>query len=94
MSDNNNRVEVRDDGFKIRKTVDFKTDMIQIQQEALMKTVNRYEQRDNPIEQFVESITVKSVDAFLNINEKLVSMVPDETRLKIQKAWQDLLLAF
>lgn len=92
MSDG--KVEIKDDGFKLRKSVDFKTNMIDAQQDALMKTMNRYEQRDNPIEQFVETVAVKSVDAFLSLNEKLVSMIPDETRLKLQKAWQDMLLAF
>ncbi|NMC08017.1 MAG: hypothetical protein GYA24_22620 [Candidatus Lokiarchaeota archaeon] len=84
----------RGDGFKIRKSVDFKSDMIATQQEALVKTMNRYEKRDNPIEQFTENFVAKAVDAFLNLNEKIVSSLPADTRLKIQKTWQDIMLAF
>ncbi|MHA1371962.1 MAG: hypothetical protein ACTSRA_19865 [Promethearchaeota archaeon] len=88
------KVEIKDDGFKIRKSVDFKLDMINTQQQALLKTIKRYEQRDNPLEKFIENLTVKAVDLFLKANEKIVNAIPNETRLKIQKGWQDFLLAF
>ncbi len=84
----------RGDGFKIRKSLDFNTDMIKTQQEALVKTMKRYEKRDNPIEQFAENFIAKAIDAILGLNEKLVSSMPAETRLKAQKTWQDMLLAF
>jgi len=84
----------RGDGFKIRKAVDLDTDMIKTQQEALVKTMNRYETRDNPLEQFAENFVAKAVDAFLNLNEKIVSSLPADTRLKVQKTWQDIMLAF
>ena len=79
---------------KVRNQVDFRTDMIKTQQEALVKTMKRYEQRDNPIEQATETIVVKVVDAFLKINEKIVNSLPNDTRLKVQKTWQDMMLAF
>jgi len=56
--------------------------------------MKRYEQRDNPVEQAVETVTVKLVDAFLTANEKIVNALPNDTRLRIQKAWQDIMLAF
>ncbi|MBN2152144.1 MAG: hypothetical protein JW839_11905 [Candidatus Lokiarchaeota archaeon] len=84
----------RGDGFKIRKSVDFETGMIQTQQEALVKTMKRYEERDNPLEQLAENVVAKTIDAFLNLNEKIVSSLPADTRLKVQKAWQDVMLAF
>ncbi|HME54610.1 MAG TPA: hypothetical protein VKM55_20530 [Candidatus Lokiarchaeia archaeon] len=78
----------------IRDSVDFRTDMIKTQQEALVKTMKRYEQRDNPVEQAFETVTVKLVDAFLTANEKIVNALPNDTRLRIQKTWQDIMLAF
>lgn len=90
MSD---KVEEKD-GFKIRKSVDFKTDMINTQQEALVKTVHRYEERDNPVEQFLESAAARTVDAFLRLNEQIVKAIPEETRLQLQEAWHNFLLAF
>jgi len=93
-SETDENVEVRDDGFKIRKKIDFKPDMISTQQDAMLKTVNRYTQRDNPLEQFIENVVVKGIDAVLSVNEKLVASIPNDTRLKIQKAWQDVMLAF
>ncbi|MEX2680346.1 MAG: hypothetical protein Q6373_001995 [Candidatus Sigynarchaeota archaeon] len=94
MSERKGEVVDRGDGFKIRKSIDFDTDMIQTQQEALIKTMKRYEQRDNPLEQFAENFVAKAIDAFLTLNEKIVSSLPADTRLKAQKAWQDLMLAF
>nr|MDO8086283.1 hypothetical protein [Candidatus Sigynarchaeum springense] len=94
MSERKGEVVDRGDGFKVRKSVDFNTDMIKTQQEALVKTMNRYEQRDNPIEQFAENVLVKVIGTILSINEKLVASVPAESRLKFQKAWQDMMLAF
>ncbi len=84
----------RGDGFKIRKSVDFNTDMIKTQQEALVKTMKRYEHRDNPLEQIAENFVAKAIDGFLTLNEKLVSSLPADTRLKVQKTWQDIMLAF
>ncbi|MHA1749244.1 MAG: hypothetical protein ACTSYF_11460 [Promethearchaeota archaeon] len=91
MSDS---VEKREDGFQIRKKVDFNTEMIKAQQEALLKTVKRYERRDNPIEQLIESAIGRSVDLFLKVNEQIVNAIPDDTRMKLEKAWHDFLLAF
>ncbi len=84
----------RGDGFKIRKSVDFDVGMIKTQQEALVKTMKRYEERDNPLEQFAENALAKIIDTILSINEKLVASAPAETRLKVQKTWQDIMLAF
>jgi hypothetical protein len=84
----------RGDGFTIRKSVDFNVDMIKTQQEALVKTMKRYEKRDNPIEQFAENFVAKVIDGFLTLNEKIVSSLPADTRLKVQKTWQDVMLAF
>ena len=78
----------------IRESVDFRTEMIKTQQEALVKTMKRYEQRDNPIEQAFENIAGKLVNGFLTINEKIVNSLPNDTRLRFQKTWQDFLLAF
>ncbi len=94
MSERKGEVVDRGDGFKIRKSVDFNVDMIKTQQEALVKTMNRYEQRDNPIEQFAENVLVKVIGTLLSINEKLVASVPAESRLKVQKTWQDIMLSF
>ena len=84
----------RGDGFTIRKSVDFNVDMIKTQQEALVKTMKRYEKRDNPIEQLAENFLAKAIDAFLSLNEKIVGSLPVDTRLKVQKTWQDVMLAF
>ena len=78
----------------IRESVDFKTDMIKTQQDALVKTMKRYEQRDNPVDQMFETVSVKLVDAFLTLNEKIVNALPNDTRPRIQKTWQDVMLAF
>ena len=94
MSEREGEVEKREDGFKIRKSVDFKLNMIDTQQEALVKTMKRYEQRDNPLETFAENIIAKGVDLFLKANEAIVNAIPQDQRLQIQKAWQDLLLSF
>lgn len=68
--------------------------MIKVQQEALVKTMKRYEQRDNPIEQLAENVSAKLVSGFLTLNEKIVSSLPVDTRLKLQKTWQDMMLSF
>ncbi len=94
MSERKGEIVDRGDGFKIRKSVDFNVDMIKTQQEALVKTMNRYEQRDNPIEQIAENVLVKVIGTILSINEKLVASIPADSRLKAQKAWQDVMLAF
>ncbi len=95
MSDEHKgEVTKRPDGFQVRESVQFRTDMIGTQQKALEKTMDRYQARDNPIEQFVETVTVKAVDAFLNLNERIVGMLPNDTRLKVQDAWQKLMLSF
>lgn len=94
MSERKGEVEEREDGFKIRKSVDFDLSMIDTQQEALTKTMARYEQRDNPLESFTENAIAKGVDMFLKVNEAIVNAMPEKTRLQIQKAWQDLMLAF
>lgn len=78
----------------IRSSVEFRTEMIKTQQEALVKTMKRYEQRDNPLEQALENIAGKIVTGFLTLNEKIVNSLPSETRLNLQKTWQDFLLAF
>ena len=78
----------------IRSSVDFSTDMIKTQQDALVKTMQRYEQRDNPLEQTLENIAGKLVNGFLTLNEKIVNSLPNDTRLRFQKTWQDFLLAF
>ena len=88
------KIEKDDSGIKIRNAVEFNTDMISEQQEALQKTMTRYEQRDNPIEQLVETVTVKAVDAFLTVNQKIVDSLPNETRLKVQDTWQKIMLSF
>jgi hypothetical protein len=93
-SEKKGEVVDRGDGFKVRKSIDFRTDMVQAQQQALVKTMKRYDQRDNPIDQFAENFIAKVVDAFLNINEKIVNSLPVDTRLKVQKSWQDVMLAF
>jgi hypothetical protein len=94
MSNDADNVEIHDDGFKIRKKIDFRPDMITTQQEAMVKTVARYTQRDNPLEQLIENVAVKTIDAVLAINEKIVGAIPTEQRLKLQKTWQDVMLAF
>ena len=78
----------------IRSSVDFSTDMIKTQQDALVKTMKRYEQRDNPLEQTLENIAGKLVNGFLTLNENIVYALPNDTRLRFQKTWQDFLLAF
>ncbi|MHA1682760.1 MAG: hypothetical protein ACTSUE_17610 [Promethearchaeota archaeon] len=88
------KAEMTKDGIKIRKEVQLKTEMVEQQQESLVKTVKRYEQRDNPLEQFFENAVASTVTAFLKLNEQVVSAIPDETRLKIQATWQKFLLAF
>ncbi|MFX0099446.1 MAG: hypothetical protein ACFFCS_07680 [Candidatus Hodarchaeota archaeon] len=94
MSEREGEVEKKDDGFLLRKSVDFKLDMIDTQQEALTKTMSRYEQRDNPLETLAENVIAKGVDMFLSINEAIVNAIPDKQRLQVQKAWQDLMLSF
>ena len=93
MSDEEERTK-KEAATDIRESVDFRTDMIKTQQEALVKTMKRYEQRDNPLEQTVENVVVKLMDAFFTANEKIASALPNDTRLRIQKTWQDLMLAF
>lgn len=94
MSGNDTDTEKEPSKIKKRESVDFRTDMIKTQQEALVKTMKRYEQRDNPLEQAVENVTVKILDAFFTLNEKIVNALPNDTRLRIQKTWQDVMLAF
>nr|MDO8112460.1 hypothetical protein [Candidatus Sigynarchaeota archaeon] len=94
MSDKKIDIHAKPSTVKVRDSVDFNTDMIKVQQEALVKTMKRYEQRDNPMEQLAENVSAKLVDAFLTLNEKIVSSLPADTRLKLQKTWQDMMLAF